>query len=127
MDAPLITFDDPANTTDVYAFLSEDETGRLYLTTALSVYPFEEPGIGPNTYRFDDRVRYSIHVALGENANRGEADLTYNFDFSTQYSNQNTILQAFQGVVSPSGENSTVNTGPRCPVKSAIFLPDFTS
>lgn len=108
MDAPLITFDDPANTTDVYAFLSEDEAGRLYLSTALSVYPFEEPGIGPNTYRFDDRVRYSIHVALGENANRGEADLSYNFDFSTQYSNQNTILQAFQGVISPTGENQNL-------------------
>ena len=32
MDAPLITLDDPANTTDVYAFLSED--GIEYLTTA---------------------------------------------------------------------------------------------
>lgn len=108
MDAPLITFDDAANTTDVYAFLSEDAKGQLYLTTALSVFPFEEPGIGPNAYRFDDRVRYSIHVALGDNATRGQADLTYNFDFSTQYNNQNTILQAFQGVVAPGGENQNL-------------------
>jgi hypothetical protein len=36
MDAPLITFDDAANTTDVYAFLSEDAKGRLYLTTAFA-------------------------------------------------------------------------------------------
>ncbi len=108
MDAPLITFDDAANTTDVYAFLSEDAKGQLYLTTALSVFPFEEPGIGPNAYRFDDRVRYSIHVALGDNASKGEADLTYNFDFSTQYDNQNTILQAFQGVVAPGGENQNL-------------------
>ncbi|MEO1240951.1 MAG: DUF4331 domain-containing protein [Pseudomonadota bacterium] len=108
MDAPLITFDDAANTTDVYAFLSEDEKGQLYLTTALSVFPFEEPGIGPNAYRFDDRVRYSIHVALGDNAAKGRADLTYNFDFSTQYDNQNTILQAFQGVVAPNGDNQNL-------------------
>ena len=108
MDAPLITFDDAANTTDVYAFLSEDENGQLYLTTALSVFPFEEPGIGPNAYRFDDRVRYSIHVALDDNATKGVADLTYNFDFSTQYDNQNTILQAFQGVVAPNGENQNL-------------------
>ena len=47
MDAPLITLDDAANTTDVYAFVSE-RNGVQYLTTALSVYPFEEPGIGPN-------------------------------------------------------------------------------
>ena len=46
MDAPLITYDDPANTTDVYAFVSEDEDGYETLTTALAVYPFEEPGIG---------------------------------------------------------------------------------
>lgn len=108
MDAPLITFDDAANTTDVYAFLSEDEKGQLYLTTALSVFPFEEPGIGPNAYRFDDRVRYSIHVAFDDNATKGRADLTYNFDFSTQYDNQNTILQAFQGIVAPNGDNQNL-------------------
>ena len=65
MDAPLITFDDPANTTDVYAFRSSND-GVEYLTTALAVYPFEEPGIGPNKYNFDDNVLYEIHVALGE-------------------------------------------------------------
>ena len=108
MDAPLITFDDAANTTDVYAFLSEDAEGQLYLTTALSVFPFEEPGIGPNAYRFDDRVRYSIHVAFDDNATKGKADVTYHFDFSTQYDNQNTILQAFQGVVQPGGENQNL-------------------
>ena len=53
MDAPLITFDDPANTTDVYAFRSESEDGGTqYLTTALAVYPFEEPGIGPEQLSF---------------------------------------------------------------------------
>ena len=31
MDAPLITLDDAANTTDVYAFVSEDGEGRSYL------------------------------------------------------------------------------------------------
>lgn len=108
MDAPLITFDDAANTTDVYAFLSEDDKGQLYLSTALSVFPFEEPGIGPNAYRFDDRVRYSIHVALDDNATEGKTDLSYHFDFSTQYDNQNTILQAFQDVVEPGGANQNL-------------------
>ena len=36
MDAPLITFDDAANTTDVYAFVSRSG-GTPYLTTAVSV------------------------------------------------------------------------------------------
>src|SRR5262245_30323413 len=65
MDAPLITLDDAANTTDVYAFVSQ-QFGRKYLTTALAVYPHEEPGIGPNKYNFDDDVLYEIHVATGD-------------------------------------------------------------
>lgn len=103
MDAPLITFDDPANTTDVYAFLSTDPTtGAEYLTTALSVYPFEEPGIGPNNYRFDDRVIYDINVALGDSIDQGRADFTYRFTFDTDFANQDTILQNYTGVIDPS-------------------------
>ena len=108
MDAPLITFDSAANTTDVYALLSESPEGQLYLTTALSVFPFEEPGIGPNAYRFDDRVRYAINVALDDNTQTGTTDIRYEFDFSTQYSNQNTLLQAFTGVVDPDGTNQNL-------------------
>ena len=37
MDAPLITLDDAANTTDVYAFRSSKDSVE-YLTTALAVY-----------------------------------------------------------------------------------------
>jgi hypothetical protein len=100
MDAPLISLDDPANTTDVYAFKSND--GRFdYLTTALAVYPFEEPGIGPNNYRFDDRVEYKIHVSLGDNTKIGKPDLTYTFKFKTSYLNQNTILQSYLGALVP--------------------------
>ena len=73
MDAPLITLDDAANTTDVYAFLSS-RSGAKYLTTALAVYPFEEPGIGPNKYNFDDDVLYELHVPLGDDVADGQAD-----------------------------------------------------
>ena len=55
MDAPLVTLDPAANTTDVYAFRTQ-HGGVQYLTTALAVYPHQEPGIGPNKYNFDDRV-----------------------------------------------------------------------
>ena len=100
MDAPLITLDPAANTTDVYAFKSRNGVSD-YLTTALAVYPFEEPGIGPNNYSFDPTVDYEIHVALGNNTRTGKADLTYRFEFSTRYANRNTILQAYLGVVQP--------------------------
>ena len=98
MDAPLITFDDPANTTDVYAFVSR-AGDREYLTTALAVYPFEEPGIGPNIYRFDDNVLYEIHVALGDDIADGEATISYQFKFETAFLNENTILQSFLGEI----------------------------
>jgi len=100
MDAPLITLDDPANTTDVYVFRSQSEDGQTqYLTAALAVYPFEEPGIGPNNFRFDDEVLYEIHVALGDDVAKGEATLSYQFRFDTRYQNQNTIRQAFLGPI----------------------------
>jgi hypothetical protein len=104
MDAPLITLDPAANTTDVYAFLSEHPGGGgKYLTTALAVYPFEEPGIGPNLYRFDDRVVYDIHVALDADIAKGVPDLTYRFEFKTAYANTGTIL-SYLGKVEPKGK-----------------------
>lgn len=98
MDAPLITLDDAANTTDVYAFVSAQD-GVEYLTTALAVYPFEEPGIGPNKHNFDDDVRYEIHVALGDDVQEGRPTLSYQFEFDTQFKDQNTILQSYLGVI----------------------------
>lgn len=98
MDAPLITYDDAANTTDVYAFLSQS-SGRKYLTAALAVYPFEEPGIGPNKFNFDENVRYEIHVATGSGLASGCATHTYRFEFSTRYKNSRTILQSYLGVI----------------------------
>ena len=108
MDAPLITLDDAANTTDVYAFVSEQD-GVRYLTTALAVYPFEEPGIGPNAYRFDDSVRYNIHIALGDDVARGRPTLTYAFDFKTRFANGATTLQAYLGPIA-SGPDCTLPT-----------------
>ncbi|MEP6663738.1 MAG: DUF4331 domain-containing protein, partial [Verrucomicrobiota bacterium] len=100
--------DPSANTTDVYAFLTSRDS-KKYLSVALAVYPFEEPGIGPNDFRFDDNVLYEIHVATanvsrGSNTNRdvalGRATLSYQFQFNTKFKNQKTILQAYTGVVS---------------------------
>ncbi len=98
MDAPLITFDDAANTTDVYAFISSDGPTK-YLTTALSVYPFEEPGIGPNRYNFDDNVRYNINIALGDDILKGRPSITYRFEFETRTKIEETILQSYLGVI----------------------------
>jgi Domain of unknown function (DUF4331) len=105
MDAPLIVFDDAANTTDVYAFVSQ-RFGRKYLTTALAVYPHEEPGIGPNKYNFDDDVLYEIRVATGSDVAKGRTTVSYRFKFDTTYRNRNTILQSYLGVIAHVGDGA---------------------
>jgi hypothetical protein len=103
MDAPLITLDPAANTADVYAFRSNDGTNQ-YLTAAVTVYPFEEPGIGPNKYNFDDNVLYMLHVSLGRDVAAGRPTLTYEFEFTTSYKNTGTILQSYLGVIQNVGD-----------------------
>jgi len=103
MDAPLITRDPAANTTDVYAFVQGDG-GSKTLVTALGVYPHEEPGIGPNKYNFDDDVLYEIHIALGRDVAAGRATISYQFEFTTNFKNRNTILQSYLGVVQNVGD-----------------------
>ena len=98
MDAPLIVLDPAANTTDVYAFRSTSNN-QDYLTVALAVYPFEEPGIGPNKYNFDDNVLYQIHVATGANVAAGRPTISYGFRFTTTYKNTGTIAQSYLGPI----------------------------
>src|SRR5882724_12605781 len=106
MDAPLIVLDPPANTTDVYAFVDQDNTNSpKNLVVALGVYQHEEPGVGPNKYNFDDNVLYQIHVALGSDVAAGKASLSYEFAFRTTFKNQNTILQSYLGVVNNIGDS----------------------
>src|SRR4030095_14872120 len=103
MDAPLITRDPSANTTDVYAFV-QNRNGMKSLVTALCVYPHEDPGVGPNKYNFDDNVLYQIHVATGNDAAQGKATLSYEFKFNTAFRNRNTILQSYLAVVNNVGD-----------------------
>ncbi len=103
MDAPLITLDPAANTTDVYAFVRM-AAGQKVLVTALGVYPHEEPGIGPNKYNFDDNVLYEIHVATGEDVAAGRPTYSYQFQFKTEYKSKATVLQSYLGVVNDIGD-----------------------
>ncbi len=103
MDAPLITRDPSANTTDVYAFV-QNENGVKVLVTALGVYPHQEPGIGPNKYNFDDNVLYEIHVATGRDLAEGKPTFSYQFKFDTKLKNERTILQSYLGVINDIGD-----------------------
>ncbi|MBL8205256.1 MAG: DUF4331 domain-containing protein [Blastocatellia bacterium] len=103
MDAPLITRDPSANTTDVYAFVTEAD-GQKYLTVALGVYPHQNPGIGPNKYNFDENVRYEIHIARGNDLTIGYPTMTYRFEFDTDFKSTKTILQSYLGVIQDVGD-----------------------
>ena len=105
MDAPLITLDPAANTTDVYAFVSAIGTTQ-YLTTSLAVYPFEEPSIGPNLYNFDPNVHYDILVATGPDLKSGQITYDYRFEFKTTYKNEDTIAISFLGPIQQVGDSN---------------------
>jgi hypothetical protein len=102
MDAPLITLDHAANTTDVYAFVAV-RNGQKFLDVALAVYPHQEPGVGPNKYGFDPAVLYQIFLA---NPTTGADLVAYQFQFAETYKTQNTILQAYTGVVAANGDSA---------------------
>jgi Domain of unknown function (DUF4331) len=106
MDAPLITLDPAANTTDVYAFVDVDDDGQKSLVVALGVYPHQEAGIGPNKYNFDDNVLYEIHVARGRDLAAGKPTISYQFKFDTSFKNDKTILISYLGVVENVDDNN---------------------
>jgi hypothetical protein len=101
-DAPLVTLDPAANTTDVYTFVVV-RNGQKFLDVGLAVYPHEEPGVGPNKYGFDANVLYQIFLA---DPTTGADRVAYQFQFTDNYKSQNTILQAYTGVVAANGDSA---------------------
>ncbi len=88
-EAPLISMDRYADNTDVYAFRSY-ETGRSgFVTLIANFIPLQDPSGGPQFYRFDDTVLYEIKI---DNNGDGLEDLSYQFRFTTQTRNSNTVL-----------------------------------
>ena len=86
-EAPEISKDPVADSTDVYAFVSPDRPDSV---TLISNYiPLQGPAGGPNFYEFGDDVRYEIHV---DNDGDGRADVTYQFRFETRLRDRDTFL-----------------------------------
>ena len=86
-EAPEIAKDPVADSTDVYAFVSPDRPDTV--TLIANYIPFQAPDGGPNFYEFGDDVAYDIHVS---NKGKGEADITYRFQFHTEVRNPKTFL-----------------------------------
>jgi hypothetical protein len=86
-EAPLISDDPKADTTDVWAFVSEDAPDSVNIIG--SWIPFEEPAGGPNFYPFADNTAYDINI---DNNGNARADIIYRWVFSSSYRNPNTFL-----------------------------------
>ncbi len=86
-EAPEIAKDPVADSTDVYAFVSPDKPSTV--TLIANFIPLQQPNGGPNFYEFGDDVLYEIHVS---NDGSADADVTYQFRFTTQIRNKATFL-----------------------------------
>jgi hypothetical protein len=86
-EAPEISKDPVADSTDTYAFVSPDEPDTV--TLIANFIPLQKPDSGPNFFEFGDDVRYEIHISHGGKA---ESDIVYRFEFRTKIRNKETFL-----------------------------------
>ena len=86
-EAPLISNDAQADTTDVYAFVSPERQDSVTLIG--SWIPLESPEGGPNYYKFGDDVLYAINI---DNDGDAKPDVSYEFDFDSVVNNPATFL-----------------------------------
>src|SRR2546421_1512336 len=86
-EAPEISQDPVADSTDVYAFVSPDKPDTV--TLIANYIPLQGPAGGPNFYEFGDDVLYEIHVDNDADAN---VDITFEFRFTTKIEIGGTFL-----------------------------------
>jgi hypothetical protein len=86
-EAPEISKDPVADSTDLYAFVGPDQPDMV--TILANYIPLEEPAGGPNFYEFGDDVIYQIKI---DNDGDGHVDITYQFRFTTQVTIPTTFL-----------------------------------
>ena len=115
-EAPLISNDPAADNTDVYAFRSTESGRSGFVTLIANFNPLETPGGGPHYYNFDSTVLYEIKI---DNTGDGVEDITYQFRFSDQIRNGDTVL----GMASPN--QALAGKGGLDPLITSIGDPDY--
>jgi hypothetical protein len=134
-EAPEISKDPVADSTDIYAFVSPDKPGSV--TLIANYIPLEAPAGGPNFYEFGDDVLYEIHI---DNNGDGQADISYEFRFNTTVRNPDTFLYNTGPIeslgsanwnrvqtYSVSGPSGTLGSGLSCPPCNVgpLSTPDY--
>jgi hypothetical protein len=99
-EAPEISKDPVADSTDVYAFVSPDSPDTV--TLIANYIPLEGPAGGPNFYEFGDDVLYEIHV---DNNGDARPDISFQFRFQTTLADPATFLYNTGPILSLSSAN----------------------
>ena len=86
-EAPQISKDPAADSTDTYAFVSPDRPDTV--TLIANYIPLQAPGGGPNFYEFADDVLYAIHI---DNDGDGRRNISFQFRFSTVNNDPSSFL-----------------------------------
>jgi hypothetical protein len=140
-EAPEISKDPVADSTDVYAFVSPDKPGTV--TLIANYIPLQGPAGGPNFYEFGDDVLYQIHI---DNDGDGQANISYQFRFQTTVRDPDTFLyntgpitslgssnwnrvQTYDVAVVKGGSSSSLGSGLPCPPCNIgpLSTPDYAS
>jgi len=79
-EAPEISKDPVADSSDLYAFVSPNPGLTDTVTLIANYIPLQAPDGGPNFYEFDDNVLYEILI---DNTGNGIADISFQFQFET--------------------------------------------
>ncbi len=88
-EAPMISKDPVADSTDVYAFVSPENDGTV--TILANYVPLQDPDGGPNFFEFGSDVLYEIHI---DNTGSGTPAITYQFNFTATITDPGTFLYA---------------------------------
>jgi hypothetical protein len=126
-EAPEISKDPVADSTDVYAFVSPDAPDSV--TLIANYIPLQGPAGGPNFYSFGDDVLYEIHI---DNNGDGQADLSFQFQFQTRIADPDTFLYNVGPILSLDSPNwnnrqfyqvATVKNGQYKQIASGLACP----
>lgn len=114
-EAPSISKDPVADSTDVYAFVSPDDPETV--TIIANYVPLQIPDGGPNFAEFgaadasqgaggDGPVQYDINI---DNTGGGTPNITYRFTFNVDIVDQSTFLYATGPITTPSSPGANYN------------------
>jgi Domain of unknown function (DUF4331) len=99
-EAPEISKDPVADSTDLYTFVSPSNPDNVVIIA--NYVPLESAAGGPNFYEFGDDVLYEINV---DNDGDGTADVAYRFTFKNDVTNPDTFLYNTGPILSLTDKN----------------------